>query len=231
MSESTMKGAIAEAAIRRAAVELGFFVLHPLVEGRRYDVVIDTGPRLLRVQCKWAPLQGEVIVVRVATSRHTPHGYVRSTYTADEIDGIGVYCQDLDRCYYLPIDVAARRAGVHLRLGPAANCQEAAINWAADYEFGAIAQLGERPAGSRQVGGSSPPSSIARSESSDTVAAHSFRERFGWYMEQVHAGRRLTVTRRGKRFVRLVPVETEHAAASLPGLDDAEVVRPLRPAA
>jgi hypothetical protein len=44
MSETTWKGAIAEAAITAVAVELGFVVLRPLVEGRRYDLVIDTGP-------------------------------------------------------------------------------------------------------------------------------------------------------------------------------------------
>jgi prevent-host-death family protein len=47
-------------------------------------------------------------------------------------------------------------------------------------------------------------------------------------MEQVHAGRRLTVTRRGKPFVRLVPVENDDTAAKP---RDPAVVRPLRPAA
>ena len=35
MSESTLKGAIAEAAITAAAVELGFVVSRPVIEGRR----------------------------------------------------------------------------------------------------------------------------------------------------------------------------------------------------
>ena len=156
-----MKGAIAEAAIRLAAVELGFHVLQPLTEGRRYDVVIDTGPQLLRVQCKWAPRKGAVIVVHLTTCRHTPHGYVRSTYTGDEIDGFGIYCQELKRCFYLPIDTAAGRSGINLRLTPAANNQEAAINYAVDYDFGAIAQLGERVTGSHEAAGSSPASSTS----------------------------------------------------------------------
>jgi hypothetical protein len=162
MSESTWKGALAEAAIRKAAVELGFVVLHPLVEGRRYDLVIDTGPQLLRVQCKWARRRGNVIVVDTSTRRLTPHGYVSTTYTADEIEGIGAYCHELNSCYYLPIEVAAGRRGFHLRLAPAANNQELAINWAAQYDFGAIAQLGERLAGSEEVVGSSPTSSTSR---------------------------------------------------------------------
>ena len=156
-----MKGAIAETAITAAAARLGFVVLRPVVEGRRYDLVIDTGPRLLRVQCKWAPRRGAVIVAQVSTCRHTPRGYVRSTYTADEIDGIGVYCEDLNRCYYVPINDVAGRYVMHLRLARAANNQEVAIKYAADYEFGAIAQLGERRHGMAEAGGSSPPSSTS----------------------------------------------------------------------
>jgi hypothetical protein len=79
VSESTIKEAIAEMAIAAEAVKLGFVVLRPLVEGRRYDLVIDTGPELLRVQCKWARLKGAVIVVHLSTCRHTPDGDVRST--------------------------------------------------------------------------------------------------------------------------------------------------------
>ena len=161
MSESTIKGAIAEAAIASAAIELGLFVLRPMVEGRRYDLVIDTGPRLLRIQCKWAPRRGAVIAVQLATCRHTPRGYVRSTYTADEVDGVGVYCQELKRCYYVPIEDVAGRTAIHLRLSPAANNQETAINYAADYDFGAIAQLGERVTGSHEAAGSSPASSTS----------------------------------------------------------------------
>ncbi len=159
VSESTIKGAIAEAAITAAAVEHGFVVLRPLVEGRRYDLVIDTGPNLVRVQCKWAQRKGGVILVNLSTCRHTPSGYVRSTYGPDEIDGVGVYCHELKRCYFLPIAEVAGRRGFSLRLEPAANNQESAINYAADYSFGAIAQLGERVTGSHEVVGSSPTSS------------------------------------------------------------------------
>ena len=161
MSLSTLKGGIAEAAITMAAVELGFVVLRPFPEGRRYDLVIDTGPDLLRVQCKWAPVKGSVIVVHLGTCRHTPRGYVRSTYTPDEVDGIGVYCHELKRCFYLPIETVGGRTGMHLRLRPAANNQEAAINYADQYDFGAIAQLGERRHGMAEVVGSSPTSSTS----------------------------------------------------------------------
>jgi hypothetical protein len=161
MSESTWKGAIAETQITACAAKLGIVVLKPLMEGRRYDLVFDIGPRLLRIQCKWASRKNGVLVVYTGTSRHTPNGYVRSTYDASEVDAIVAYSPDTGRCYLLPIAEVAGRWVVHLRLRPTANNQEVAIKYAAQYELGAIAQLGERPAGSRQVGGSSPPSSTS----------------------------------------------------------------------
>jgi hypothetical protein len=51
---TNQKGAIAEAAIMKAAFELGYDVYRPAIEGGRYDLIIDLEPRLLRVQCKWA---------------------------------------------------------------------------------------------------------------------------------------------------------------------------------
>lgn len=64
MLSTDQKGAIAESAIVHAAIELGIGVLEPLTDGHRYDLVIDLGRRLGRVQCKWAVFAGDVITVR-----------------------------------------------------------------------------------------------------------------------------------------------------------------------
>jgi hypothetical protein len=53
---------------------------------------------------QWARKKGNV-VVDTSTRRLTLHGYVQTTYCADEIDGITAYCQELKRCYYLPIEL------------------------------------------------------------------------------------------------------------------------------
>ena len=160
MSETTLKGAIAEAAITAAAVELGVVVLRPMIEGRRYDLMFDIDHRLFRVQCKWAPLRDGAVQVRLAGCRHTPRGYVYSTYDASEIDAVAAYCQELKECYWLPIEMVAGKRAIHLRIDPAANNQRLAINSSESYLLpGAIAQLGERLAGSQKVAGSSPASS------------------------------------------------------------------------
>jgi PD-(D/E)XK endonuclease len=162
MSQTTQKGAIAEAAITLMAIEMDIVVLRPAIEGRRYDLVFDVDHRLYRVQCKWARRQGAVLIVNLESCRHTPHGYVRTMYDRTEIDAVVAYSQELKRGYWLPIEVVEGMRAISLRLAPPANNQQLAINYAADYELGAIAQLGERVTGSHEVAGSSPASSTSR---------------------------------------------------------------------
>jgi hypothetical protein len=206
-TDTNHKGNVAEAAIAAAAVKLGIGVLKPLVEHGRYDLAFDLGSALLRVQCKWAPLRGEVIVPNLAGYRFTSDGQVRSTYAADEIDAVGVYCEKLDRCYLLPVSLIAGMRAVHLRVGPPKNGQRAALNWAADYELpGAIAQLEERLRGTQEVAGSSPASSTSSEDNgAEVIGAHEFRNRFGWYFQRASRGERFLITRRGRAYATLTP--------------------------
>ena len=144
-----------------AAISLGIPVLKPVVEGLRYDIVFELGTRLVRTQCKWANRENDVVVVRSRTSRHTPRGYVFTTYSSAEVDGIAAWCPGTGECYFIPIGDIDGRSCMHLRLAPARNNQELLVHWASQYRLGAIAQLGERLAGSQKVGGSSPPSSTS----------------------------------------------------------------------
>lgn len=156
----TEKGGIAENAITSDAVKAGIAVLRPVVEGLRYDLAFDVGDRMLRVQCKWGQLRDGVIRVQLATSRHTPsRGYVRSRYSDAEIDAVAIYCPQLDRSYLVPIGDILGLGFLHLRVERARNNQRTLVRWAAQYELGAIAQLGERVTGSHEVAGSSPASS------------------------------------------------------------------------
>ncbi len=155
----SQKGAIAETAIAHEAAVLGITVLKPLTEGGRYDLVLDVGGRFLRAQCKWARLKDDVVVVICGTRRLTPSGWVRTTYASDEIDGIAAYCLQTRSAYWLPVEKFGGRTYAHLRLKPARNNQQRLVHFAADYSFGAIAQLGERLHGMQEVAGSSPASS------------------------------------------------------------------------
>ena len=162
------KGAVAESAIVHAAIRLGIGVYLPFVEGERCDLVLDLGCRLVRVQCKWAPLYRNVVVVRTYSTRRTAHGLRRRRYAATEIDAIAAYCPDLDRCFYLPGERVVGRSEVILRIAPSRNNQKRGINWAEEFAFerlrfdppGAVAQLGERCDGIAEVRGSIPLGSM-----------------------------------------------------------------------
>jgi hypothetical protein len=98
------KGAIAQAAITAAAVTLGIDVYRPVSDGGRYDLILDTGNRLLRTQCKWANRKGDVVVVRGRTCRHTPRGYIFGTYSGAEVDGVAAWCAETAEAYFVPIE-------------------------------------------------------------------------------------------------------------------------------
>jgi len=132
---TSRKGALAEAEIAAALIRLDLIVLRPLCEGGRYDLVVDTGPRLLRIQCKWASRHGDVLTARCSTSRHTPSGYLRSTYHADEVDAIAAYAPHNDRCYLIPIDEVDGHKMISLRLAATRNNQAERVRWARDYEL------------------------------------------------------------------------------------------------
>lgn len=134
----SQKGAVAEAAITARAIQLGLTVLRPLCEGRRYDIVIDTEPELLRVQCKLAKRLDGVLSVNLKTNRYTPGGYVSTSYTSTEVDAVGAYAHDLNRCFLIPISEVSGRRCVHLRVDPPRNNQLQGIRWADDYEFDAM---------------------------------------------------------------------------------------------
>jgi hypothetical protein len=134
----SQKGAAAEAAITAAAIRLGLTVLRPLCEGRRYDLIVDLEPTLLRVQCKLAQRVGGVLSVRLQTSRHTPGGYVYTSYSSSEIDAVAAYSSELNRTFLMPITEVSGMRGIHLRLEPTRNNQAQGVRWADDYELDAM---------------------------------------------------------------------------------------------
>jgi hypothetical protein len=159
---TNQKGAIAEAAIAKSALELGIGV-YAAHGDERADFIFDLCGRLLRVQVKWAPCDGTVIYARLYSSRRARSGLVRRLYAPGEVDVFALYCPHTDACYWLPAKEFDGRTQVLLRLDRTRNNQQQGVNWASDYEFaakldrtGAVAQLGERRHGMAEARGSSP---------------------------------------------------------------------------
>lgn len=209
MDNPNHKGNVAELAIATEAARLGLSVLKPLTEHEPYDLVIGVAGRLLRVQCKWAKKEGDVVAISLARNRRGPDGFIRRNYSAAEVDAIGAYCADLDRSFLIPIELVDGRWAIQLRLAPARNGQRAALHFADEYCLGAVAQLAERYRGTVEAGGSNPPSSTLGVEpdppASEEVGAHKFRNHFGYYMERAAGGTEILIRRRGKPYARLCP--------------------------
>jgi hypothetical protein len=138
---TNQKGTVAEAAVLLECAKLGIPAARP-VDDQRYDLILDLGAQLLRVQCKWAARRGDVIVVRCRTCRRGREGLIHRSYRPGEIDAVAAYSPDTERCYLLPAELSVECAGVQLRVAPTKNNQAAGIRWAQDFEFAArIRQL------------------------------------------------------------------------------------------
>jgi PD-(D/E)XK endonuclease len=211
---SNHKGAVAEAMIAAHAIRLGIDVLAPMAEHTRYDLAFDLADRILRVQCKWGALDRDagIIRVRVGGCRHTPNGYVLSSYSNDEIDAVAVYCEPLDKVFLVPVEVVAGKKQLHLRVAAARNNQVGAVNMASAYELGAVAQLGRASAWHAEGHGFESRQLHSREAPNEhEVGAHGFRERFGYWMDRAAAGEEILITRRGRRHARLGPPDPQLA--------------------
>jgi len=130
---TNQKGTVAELAIARAAIELGIGVYGPYGD-ERCDLIFDLRPGLIKVQCKWAGLHGENIIVPLFSARRAAEGLRRMKYSATEIDAFAAYCPETRACYFLEFE---HQSFVSLRTAPTKNNQERGVRWARDYEFAA----------------------------------------------------------------------------------------------
>jgi hypothetical protein len=95
-------GEQAEAAFLNKATGLGLSVAKPWGDSERYDLIVDSGRRLWRVQVKSTRYIGErrfSITARGCTA----------AYTEDEIDFLAAYIVPLDLWYVVPVKAFAPR--------------------------------------------------------------------------------------------------------------------------
>ena len=140
---------------------------------------------------------------------HADRGYGARSYGADEIDLVAgllrrrstgaTFCRS-----------RSSRAGERSSCGSRRRrtASGRVINLAVDFELpGAVAQLEERLRWHAEARGSSPLSSTPAPPEALQVGANQFRNHFGYYLEQAGEGHEVLVSRRGRPYVRLTPVE------------------------
>ena len=117
----------------------GLPFLVPFGENTRYDLAVEHGERLVRVQCKTGRIRRGVIEFKVCSSyAHLPSPRERSRNYEGDIDYFAVYCPTTGGVYLVPIaDVPNRWTG-SLRIEPTVNRQRLGVRYARDYEIAKV---------------------------------------------------------------------------------------------
>jgi hypothetical protein len=128
-SQTRHKGDISEAKVLSVVKELGYNVLLPFAEGLKYDLAIDTGRDILRVQVKSMWKKNGCYVLQCCSSSNAVK--YKEAYNQENIDGfIGHNSEDGYFCW-VPVDDAPSK---HMRLRfQEPNNTSPNINWASNY--------------------------------------------------------------------------------------------------
>jgi hypothetical protein len=136
MAPLKQKGDLAELMVAADLRKRGFLLLIPWGEDSNYDLAIDRGDRIERVQVKHATSDGKVVPVR-CTSYSLTNGKVKQVkhYTQDMIDWLAIWDSTTERCFYIPAKVLGQgRTRLHLRLVPPSYNRRKDIRMAEEYE-------------------------------------------------------------------------------------------------
>lgn len=132
MKETTYdKGNMSEAIVMAAYLEAGFTVSVPFGSGAPYDLIVDTGARLCKIQVKTGWLRKGCIIYKGQRRIREAHPYATRPYTEAEVDYFVIYYPAGKSLYAVP---SRTRCGDGcLRITPVLNGQAKLVRWAKDY--------------------------------------------------------------------------------------------------
>lgn len=129
---SKAKGEISEGHVIAHLLKKGHSVSMPFGDNQRYDLILDDGKRLWRVQVKTARLHKGCLVFNTASV----NGFTgaRTNYD-DKIDLFLVYSPDTDKVYRVPVEQVPA-SSMTLRVEQPKGGPKTTLVWAKNYEFG-----------------------------------------------------------------------------------------------
>lgn len=126
-------GNISESVVMTAYLQAGFMVSVPFGAGAPYDLIIDTGDRLYKIQVKTGWLRKGRILYNGMRRLREAHPYAARRYTQSEVDFFAVYYAATQSIYVVPLSECGGDGC--LRLDPANNGQQKLIRWAKDFKW------------------------------------------------------------------------------------------------
>lgn len=143
MLENTQRiGAITEQKCFMKCIEEGYVVSKPLFDNARYDFILDTGKKLLKIQVKtsrWKDDEHSGFVFNCYSQHSTGNGNKRMRYSKEDID---YFMTEKDNIFYLypAPDKENTCQEKTLRILPTESGQLVNISWAKDYIFEEISK-------------------------------------------------------------------------------------------
>lgn len=127
------RGNISEAVVMAAYLKAGLMVSVPFGSGAPYDLIVDTGLRLYKIQIKTGWLRKGCINYRGRRRVREAHPYATRPYTENEVDYFAIYYPATTSIYVVPFRTC--HADGCLRLDPVQNGQQKFIRWAQDFSW------------------------------------------------------------------------------------------------
>lgn len=131
------KGELAQLQVQVRVAEKGWFCSKPTMEGCRYDLIVDDGDKLHRVQVKYCDATQSRGSGCMAVGLRKRNGGKSSKesrlYTAKEVDAVVVYFPRLGKLAWLPRTLWENKAEVNLRISPSLNNQKKGIRLLEDF--------------------------------------------------------------------------------------------------
>lgn len=131
----------AELKVSLRAIEKGMIVSKPILDGTRYDLILDDNGKLSRVQVKQSnrEVRPGVFIVSLRSGvipYGTRKGEAKSRcYMSDEIDAIVVYLPKIDKYYWISPELFHGRVCISIRMQPTKNNQAYGIVMGTDVEW------------------------------------------------------------------------------------------------
>jgi len=129
-------GDVSEAKVIAAFVEAGYSVSIPFGENHRYDLVVELGNVLSRVQVKTGRVRKGAIIFNCSSSHTHRNGPHSRTYQG-EVEFFAVYCPDTANVYLIPSPEISDAFRWSLRIAHAKNGQRKRIREASLYALDA----------------------------------------------------------------------------------------------
>jgi len=125
------KGEYTEALFIPKFISMGYSISIPFGNNQRYDMILDDGVRLIKIQCKTAwPTKGGITF---SASSCNGWSITKKSYRG-QVDFFAIYSPELHKFYLVPVNDVPTNC-VLLRIEKTLSGMKKRCRWAKDYEI------------------------------------------------------------------------------------------------